>query len=74
MVNILKLKQKNEEEKKYSFLSVEDLEKMQSRCIQLANEMKMIDIIKNPNEYKVRLKEFVFINGELKKYKKYAKK
>ena len=69
-----KIMKKNEEKEKYSYISVEDLNSLQNRCILLSNELKSIDIMKNPNEYKVRLKEFTFIFGELKKYKKYAKK
>ena len=73
MVNILKIKSKNEEREKYSFISVEDLEKLKVRALQLSVEMKSIDVVSKPKEYKVRLEEYLKIVSDLRKYKKYAK-
>ena len=70
MGNFIKKMKKQE---KYSFISVEDLEKLTNRALVLADEMKRIDIVSNPDDYKVRLKEYVEIVSDLRKYKKYAK-
>lgn len=69
----MKFKKKVKEHEKYSFISVEELEKLKSRALQLSCELKSIDIIKSPNEYKVRLEEYISIVSDLRKYKKYAK-
>ncbi len=70
---VKKIMNKNDEKEKYSFISVEDLNKLQVRALVLADELKNIDILSNPDEYKVRLKEYVNIVEDLRKYKKYAK-
>lgn len=64
---------KMKKQEKYSFISVEDLKKMETRALLLAQEMKAIDIVSNSDDYKVRLKEYVEIVSDLRKYKKYAK-
>lgn len=75
MSSFLRKKSKELKERdKYSFLSVEDLEKMKSRCLVLSTELRSINIAKNPEEYKVRLKEYISIIKDLRMYKKYAKK
>ena len=57
----MKFKKKIKEQEKYSFISVEDLEKLKTRALQLASELKSIDIIKNPSEYKVRYNRNIFL-------------
>lgn len=69
-----KIKNKNIEKEKYSFISVSDLEKLKSRAINLSLEMQSIDIHSNSQLYKEKLVEYVSIVSDLRKYKKYAKK
>ncbi len=70
----MKFKKKIKEQEKYSFISVDELEKLKVRALELSIEMKKIDIVKCPSEYKVRLEEYISIMSDLRKYKKYAKK
>lgn len=71
---VLNNSKKISEREKYSFISVEDLEKLKSRGLQLSEELKKIDIISDSSSYKEKLTEFYQIVGDLRKYKKYAKK
>lgn len=70
----MKFKKKIKEQEKYSFISVDELEKLKVRALELSIEMKKIDIVKSPSEYKARLEEYISIMSDLRKYKKYAKK
>lgn len=68
-----KIKKKNIEREKYSFISVDDLEKLKSRAIALSMEMQSLDIKIQSVLYKEKLEEYVGIVSDLRKYKKYAK-
>lgn len=68
-----KIKDKNIEKEKYSFISVDDLEKLKSRAIALSLEMQSLDIMTQGELYKEKLEEYVGIVSDLRKYKKYAK-
>lgn len=70
----MKFKKKILEREKYSFISVEELEKLKLRGIQLSEEIKCIDFQKNPKEFKIKSMELYRIISDLKKYEKYAKK
>lgn len=69
-----KIKKNIDEKEKYSYISVEDLEKLKCKALELADKLKQFDIISQQNEYKECLKEYIGIVSDLKKYKKYAKK
>ena len=68
-----KIEKKKLEKEKYSFISVDDLEKLKSRAIALSLEMQSLDIKTQSELYKEKLEEYVGIVSDLRKYKKYAK-
>ena len=70
---IKKISKKKNERKKYSFISIDDLKKLESRGIQLTEELKNIDFQSDPYTFKNKSMELYNIISDLKKYKKYAK-
>lgn len=70
---IKKISKKKSEREKYSFISVDDLKKLESRGIQLIEELKNIDFQSDPHTFKNKSMELYNIISDLKKYKKYAK-
>ena len=75
MSNVLnKLKKRQKEKEKYSYISTFDLEKMKNRGIELSNEIRCIDFVKDPIRFKELSLELHTILNDLRLYKKYAKK
>ena len=70
----MKFRKKILEKEKYSFISVEELENLKLRGLQLSEEIRQIDFQKNPHLFKSKSLELHKILTDLKKYKKYAKR
>ena len=69
-----KLKKKQEEKEKYSFISTDDLEKMKNRGLELSKEIENTNFMSDPLRFKELSLELHSILHDLKMYKKYAKK
>ena len=71
MGNFLK---KNKKKLKYSSITNEDLEQLKNKGLQLKEELKDINLKKEPKRYKENFIELNKILVELERYKKYVSK
>lgn len=69
-----KLKKKQEEKEKYSYISTEELEVLKNRGLEISKEIENTNFMTHPVRFKELSLELHSILYDLKMYKKYAKK
>ena len=64
---------KIEDNIKYSYLTINDLKKLENKGLELTEEIRHIDFIKDPETFKLKSLELHKILTVLSKYKNHAK-